>query len=66
MNLWNHESLKHTKGEKNIKANLKIWDQLIVYYQRSIFYWFFTSVALVRNEVCSLRMVELPKHVAAN
>jgi hypothetical protein len=27
---------------------------------------FFTSVALVRNEVCSLRMVELPKHVAAN
>jgi hypothetical protein len=27
---------------------------------------FFTSVALVRNEVCSLRMVELPKHVGAD
>jgi hypothetical protein len=26
----------------------------------------FTSVALVRKEVCSLRMIELPKHVAAN
>jgi hypothetical protein len=27
---------------------------------------FLKSVALVRNEVCSLRMVELPKHVGAN
>jgi hypothetical protein len=34
--------------------------------QRSNFTDFFTSLALVRKEVCSLKMVELPKHVAAD
>jgi hypothetical protein len=31
-----------------------------------VFLLIFTSLALVGKEVCSLRMVELPKHVGAN
>jgi hypothetical protein len=55
-----------TQNTKHKNTSLDGCNAAALQPSSEVFLLIFTSVALVRKDVCYLRMVELPKHVAAD